>query len=97
MVEISTKALKNRLFCIMIKVRLHIIMLLALLSLVPDTLMAQDRYQVGVCDWMVLKRQKLGEFKLAAELDCDGLEMDMGGLKPPRLLRQQDAPAGDGG
>lgn len=55
-------------------------MLLALLSLVPDTLMAQDRYQVGVCDWMVLKRQKLGEFKLAAELDCDGLEMDMGGL-----------------
>ena len=30
-----------------------------------DTLMAQERYQVGVCDWMVLKRQKLGEFQLA--------------------------------
>ena len=40
----------------------------------------QQRYQVGVCDWMVLKRQKLGEFKLAHELGCDGLEMDMGGL-----------------
>ena len=41
---------------------------------------AQQRYPVGVCDWMVLKRQKLGEFKLAHELGCDGLEMDMGGL-----------------
>ena len=45
-----------------------------------DTLMAQERYQVGVCDWMVLKRQKLGEFQLAKELACDGVEMDMGGL-----------------
>ena len=44
------------------------------------TARAQQRYQVGVCDWMVLKRQKLGEFKLAHELGCDGLEMDMGGL-----------------
>lgn len=46
----------------------------------PELAMAQQRYQVGVCDWMVLKRQKLGEFKLAHELGCDGLEMDMGGL-----------------
>ena len=38
------------------------------------------RYQVGVCDWMVLKRQKLGEFALARQLGCDGVEMDMGGL-----------------
>ena len=44
------------------------------------TARAQHRYQVGVCDWMVLKRQKLGEFKLAHEVGCDGLEMDMGGL-----------------
>lgn len=44
------------------------------------TARAQQRYQIGVCDWMVLKRQKLGEFKLAHELGCDGLEMDMGGL-----------------
>ena len=45
---------------------------------------AQDnspsRYQVGVCDWMVLKRQKLGEFELAKQLGCDGIEMDMGSL-----------------
>lgn len=39
-----------------------------------------SRYQVGVCDWMVLKRQKLGEFELAKQLGCDGIEMDMGPL-----------------
>ena len=48
--------------------------------MLPGLRMAQERYQVGVCDWMVLKRQKLGEFKLAKELGCDGIEMDMGGL-----------------
>ena len=48
--------------------------------LTPEMLMAQQRYQVGVCDWMILKRQKLGEFDLARQLGCDGVEMDMGGL-----------------
>ena len=48
--------------------------------LLSEVMMAQKRYQIGVCDWMVLKRQKLGELKLARELGCDGLEMDMGGL-----------------
>lgn len=48
--------------------------------MLPGMTAAQTRYQVGVCDWMVLKRQKIGEFKLAKELGCDGLEMDMGGL-----------------
>ncbi len=43
-------------------------------------MLAQSRYRVGVCDWMVLKRQKLGEFQLAKDLGCDGIEMDMGGL-----------------
>lgn len=48
--------------------------------IVPESILAQQRYKIGVCDWMVLKRQKLGEFKLAKELGCDGIEMDMGGL-----------------
>lgn len=39
-----------------------------------------QRYKVGVCDWMILKRQKIGEFQLARDLGCDGIEMDMGGL-----------------
>lgn len=40
----------------------------------------QDRYKVGVCDWMILKRQKIGAFELAAELGADGIELDMGSL-----------------
>jgi len=63
--------------------RLRILITLLILTagaFVPEVVSAQKRYQVGVCDWMVLKRQKLGEFKLAKELGCDGLEMDMGGL-----------------
>ena len=44
-----------------------------------EALMAQE-YKVGVCDWMILKRQKLGEFDLAWQLGSDGVEMDMGGL-----------------
>lgn len=41
--------------------------------------MAQQ-YKIGVCDWMILKRQKLGAFDLARQLGSDGIEMDMGGL-----------------
>ena len=49
-----------------------------LFSVLP--LSAQPRYKMAVADWMVLKRQKLGEFQLARQLGCDGIEMDMGGL-----------------
>lgn len=62
-------------------IKKYLSLIIVLLSMMlPDVAMAQNRYRVGVCDWMVLKRQKLGEFKLAKELGCDGLEMDMGGL-----------------
>jgi sugar phosphate isomerase/epimerase len=37
-------------------------------------------FPVGVCDWMILKRQKLGAFKRAREIGADGVEVDMGGL-----------------
>lgn len=40
----------------------------------------ESRYKVAACDWMILKRQKLGEFQLVKELGGDGVEMDMGGL-----------------
>lgn len=41
----------------------------------------KDRsFKIAVCDWMILKRQKIGAFQLARELNADGLEMDMGGL-----------------
>ncbi len=38
------------------------------------------RYRVAACDWMMLKRQKLGEFQLAHQIGADGVEVDMGGL-----------------
>lgn len=38
------------------------------------------RYKIGVCDWMILKRQKLGAIKLAKEIGADGVELDMGSL-----------------
>ncbi len=38
------------------------------------------RYRVAVCDWMILKRQKLGAFQLAKDIGADGVEVDMGGL-----------------
>ena len=61
--------------------KLSITMIIAsVLSLFgAEALMAQE-YKVGVCDWMILKRQKLGEFDLARQLGSDGVEMDMGGL-----------------
>jgi sugar phosphate isomerase/epimerase len=38
------------------------------------------RYKIGVCDWMILKRQKLGAFPLTKEIGADGVEVDMGSL-----------------
>lgn len=40
----------------------------------------EQRYKIAVCDWMILKRQKLSAFEFASELNADGIEMDMGGL-----------------
>ena len=41
---------------------------------------AHARYRIAVCDWMILKRQKLGAFQLARDIGADGVEVDMGGL-----------------
>jgi sugar phosphate isomerase/epimerase len=41
---------------------------------------ATPRYQIAVCDWMILKRQKLGAFQLAKDIGADGVEVDMGSL-----------------
>lgn len=41
---------------------------------------AAQRYKIAVCDWMILKRQKLGAFQLTKDIGADGLELDMGGL-----------------
>lgn len=67
------------------KLKLPILLSLLLLLLILPTEHAfsrekGERYKVSVCDWMILKRQKIGEFVLARELGCDGIEVDMGGL-----------------
>lgn len=41
---------------------------------------AGERYKIGVCDWMILKRQKLGAFKWTKDIGADGVEVDMGSL-----------------
>jgi sugar phosphate isomerase/epimerase len=41
---------------------------------------SQHRCKIAVCDWMILKRQKLGAFQLAKDLGMDGVEVDMGSL-----------------
>ena len=35
---------------------------------------------VSCCDWMMLKRQKLGQLQLVKDINGDGVEMDMGPL-----------------
>lgn len=60
------------------------VFLLLMLVILPTETFAQraegERYKISVCDWMILKRQKIGEFALAREIGCDGIEVDMGGL-----------------
>lgn len=51
-----------------------------------------DRYKVAVCDWMILKRQKLSAFQLAHDISADGIELDMGGLGSRRTF---DSKLGD--
>lgn len=46
----------------------------------PAAADSSQRYRIAACDWMMLKRQKLGAFQLAKDVGLDGLEVDMGGL-----------------
>src|SRR5262245_50355282 len=38
------------------------------------------RYKIGICDWMILNRQKLGAFQVTRDIGADGVEVDMGSL-----------------
>src|SRR6185437_10929195 len=46
----------------------------------PSVSSSSQRYKIAVCDWMILKRQKLGAFQLAKDIGADGVEVDMGSL-----------------
>ena len=57
--------------------RFILVLLFTLLNTLPIcSQAATPRYRIAACDWMMLKRQKLGEFKLAHELGADGVEVD---------------------
>jgi sugar phosphate isomerase/epimerase len=45
-----------------------------------DESSSKKRYRIAGCDWIMLKRQKLGAIPLAKEVGLDGVEVDMGGL-----------------
>ena len=55
-------------------------MLMIVLLTIPVTGICQQNFRFAACDWMMLKRQKLGEFQLAKDIHADGIEMDMGPL-----------------
>lgn len=59
-----------------------LLILLECLPLLAVTASGQEeqRYRIAVCDWMILKRQKIGSFQLVRELNGDGVELDMGSL-----------------
>ena len=74
----------------------YLMLIMAALLIVPSLAEAQEaRYRVGVCDWMILKRQKLGEFQLAKTLGADGVELDMGGLGQRVLFDNKLRDAGE--
>ena len=56
----------------------HIIILIATVIFSLDA--GAQIAGVSCCDWMMLKRQKMGAFTLAKQINADGVEMDMGGL-----------------
>ena len=57
-----------------------IMLLFMLLPLGAQNSEGKQRYKIAACDWMMLKRQKIGSFQLMKELGGDGIEMDMGDL-----------------
>lgn len=60
--------------------RIVLVLALTLINALPVCSQVTPPYRIAACDWMMLKRQKLGEFKLAHEIGADGVEVDMGGL-----------------
>ena len=49
-------------------------------AVVNKAAIANQRYKIALCDWMILKRQKLGAFQLTKDIGADGVEVDMGSL-----------------
>ncbi len=68
---------------------LTLLLALFLLPWQPARPQGSTRYQVAVCDWMMLKRQKAGALTLARAIGADGVEVDMGPLGRRELFDNQ--------
>lgn len=49
-------------------------------SALVETRVDEQRYKIAVCDWMILRRQRVSAFDRSVEIGADGLELDLGGL-----------------
>lgn len=49
----------------------------------------EEKYKIAVCDWMILRRQKISAFDLAQEINANGIEMDMGSLGDRRTFESK--------
>jgi phage-related protein len=49
----------------------------------------QNCLKMYMCDWMILKRQKTGEFELTHKIRADGIEIIMGFSRTNRIDWQQ--------
>ncbi len=58
-------------------------------AIAAESPLANQRYKIGVCDWMILKRQKLGAFKWTKDIGADGVEVDMGSLGQRETFENQ--------
>lgn len=75
--------MKNKMKRLSLNFLTALVGLIITIGLSPENVAAQSNghhYKVAVVDLMILKRQKLGAFKLAKDIGADGLEVDMGGL-----------------
>ncbi len=76
------KNMKTSLFGITAAILVIVELLVAQVAPAADSTnaIAPQRYKIALCDWMILKRQKLGAFQLTKDIGADGVEVDMGSL-----------------
>jgi sugar phosphate isomerase/epimerase len=58
-------------------------------SATAQRLASGQGYKIAVCDWMILKRQRLGAFQLTKDIGADGVEVDMGSLGERETFENQ--------
>ena len=76
----SVKYIKIRVAALLTLAASMAVFTLAGQDLQREAPLGESRYKIGVCDWMILKRQKIGAFALTNEIGADGVQLDLGSL-----------------